>query len=308
MKKTSVIVVTAGCWEYIDRCLVSVKAQSLEPSEVIVIDNSADPFFKERLSNAHPPVRVCSNPSNLYYCPSLNTGIRQASGDLILCLNDDVWLDRDFMREAVAGFEKDPAIGMVSGKVLRPDRKHLDSAGLFLTPWRTARERGYGTPDTGQYDREEYIFGINGAVMFLRKKMLEEIKEGQDYFDPDFHIFFEDLDVSWRAQRHGWRAYYTPRALAHHKRGGTVRTPEGIDKPYARRFLSPRLHADLIKNRYLAIIKNETVPGFICHLPFMLVFDLFSWLYVIIRRPAVIKIFFSQINVFKTAFNKRNNA
>lgn len=308
MKETSVIVVTAGCWEYIDRCLASLKAQSLGPSEVIVVDNSADPLFKEKLLTAHPFVRVFSNPSNLYYCSSLNTGIRQARGDFLLCLNDDVFLDRDFIREALAGFEKDPAIGMVSGKVLRPDKKHLDSTGLFLTPWRTARERGYGSLDQGQYDSEEYIFGINGAVMFLRKKMLEEIKEGGDYFDPDFHIFFEDLDVSWRAQRRGWRAYYMPQALAYHKRGGTVRSPEGIDKPYARRFLSPQLHADLIKNRYLAIIKNETAPGFLLHLPLMLAFDIFSWFYVIIRRPAVIKLFFSQKNVFKTAFNKRNNA
>ena len=108
---------------------------------------------------------------------------------------------------------------MVSAKVLRADGKTIDSTGLFLSVWRTAGERGHGLIDTGRFEREEYIFGVNGAVAFYRRQMLEEIKIGQEYFDPDFHIFYEDLDMAWRAQRAGWRGYYIPQAIAYHARG-----------------------------------------------------------------------------------------
>jgi len=45
--------------------------------------------------------------------------------------------------------------------------KIIDSTGLFLTPWRTAKERGYGDKDRGQFGKEGYIFGVNGAVAFI---------------------------------------------------------------------------------------------------------------------------------------------
>ena len=54
------------------------------------------------------------------------------------------YLDKKFIEEAIRGFFVDSKIGMVNGKVLRSSGKTLDSAGLFLTAWRTAKERGYG--------------------------------------------------------------------------------------------------------------------------------------------------------------------
>jgi GT2 family glycosyltransferase len=95
--------------------------------------------------------------------------------------------------------------------------------------------------------------------------MLEEIKEEGEYFDSEFHIFYEDLDIAWRAKRSGWKGYYVPGAIAYHLRGGSVRGKSGIDKPFVRRYLNNQLQAGLIKNRYLAIIKNGSVCGFLLH-------------------------------------------
>jgi GT2 family glycosyltransferase len=304
-KIVSVIAVSCGISDYLVSCLDSLKGQTLPASEIIVIDNSLQSDFRQEILRNYPHVNLYSSSKNLSYCAALNKGIELASGIFTLCLNDDLILDKHFIEKALRGFLVDPKVGMVSGKILRYDRETLDSAGLFLNCWRTAKERGYGIKDRGQFQKEEYIFGVNGAVAFYRKEMLEAIKEDGNYFDPDFHFFYEDLDIAWRAKRNGWKGYYIPEAMAYHIRGGTLRSVEGINKPYARRYLNDNLHADLIKNRYLIIIKNEARLDFLLHFPFIVLYDLIIWIYILFFRPKQIKIFISNLRYLKSALDKR---
>jgi GT2 family glycosyltransferase len=304
-KIVSAIVVSGGIGDYLKACLDSLKGQTYPLLEIILIDNSGEPGLRKELLPDYPIVNLYSGSKALSYCVSLNKGIELSKGDFILCLNDDVILDSNFIKEALEGFLPDSKIGMVSGKILRYDRKTIDSAGLFLSLWRTAKERGYGILDVGQFQKKEYVFGVNGAVAFYRKKMLEAIKEDGDYFDADFHFFYEDLDLAWRAQNNGWRAYYVPDAIAYHIRGGSARGSSGINKPYARRYISEELHGDLIKNRYLAVIKNETRINFLLHLPFLILYDFVMWTYILFFRPKQIGVFIFNLKYLKSAWGKR---
>ena len=139
------------------------------------MDNALNQDFSQRLINTYPFIKLYASAKNLFYCQALNNGIEASKGDFVLCLNDDVILDKRFIEEALKGFIIDERIGMVSGKVLRSDGKTIDSTGLFLSIWRTAKERGYGLRDIGRYERKKYIFGVNGAVAFYRREMLEQI-------------------------------------------------------------------------------------------------------------------------------------
>jgi GT2 family glycosyltransferase len=299
------IIVTVGATDYLKSCLDSLMGQTHIPSEVIVINNSFKHNLGQKINELYTSVKLHFSTDNLLYCSSLNRGINLGAADFMLCLNDDVTLDRHFIEEALKGFSRNARVGMIGGKILRSDSKTIDSTGLFLSVFRTAKERGYATYDRGQFEEPGYIFGVCGAVAFYRRAMLEEIKLDLEYLDSDFRFFYEDLDIAWRAQNFGWKAYYVPSAIAYHVRGGSFRPKEGIDKPLARSFLSDELHYDLIKNRYLCIIKNESLTGFILHLPFILFYDIFQWLYVLIFRPKVIKLFFSRRNYFSSAFKKR---
>ncbi len=288
----STVIVTIGAKDYLKSCLDSLKQQSHLPFEIIVIDNSLKPGLAQDIHKLYPLVKIHFGSGDSFYAQALNKGISLTSGEFILCLNDDVVLGENFIEQALKGFLIKDNIGMVSGKILRSDGKTLDSTGLFLSPWRAAKERGYGRPDLGQFNKKGFIFGVNGAAAFYRKQMLEDIKDTNGYFDSRFGMFYEDLDVSWRANRRGWLAYYVPAALAYHVRGGSFRPDSGIGKAIARKYLNDRLHSDLIRNRYLTILKNETFLGFILHLVPMLIYDLCSWGYVLIFRPKVIKLFF----------------
>ncbi|MDD5477940.1 MAG: glycosyltransferase family 2 protein [Candidatus Omnitrophica bacterium] len=292
MVMVSVVIVTIRAKDYLKSCLDSLKQQGHLPFEIIVIDNSLKPGLAQDIHKLYPSVKIYSGSSDSFYAQALNKGISLTRGEFILCLNDDVVLDKDFIQQALKGFLIKDNIGMVSGKILRSDGKTLDSTGLFLSFWRVAKERGYGQPDSGQFEKAGFIFGVTGAVAFYRKQMLEDIKDTNGYFDSRFGMFYEDLDVSWRAKRRGWLAYYLPAALAYHVRGGSFRPDSGIGKAIARKYLNDRLHYDLIKNRYLTISKNETFWGFLLHLVPILIYDLCAWGYVLIFCPAVIKLFF----------------
>jgi GT2 family glycosyltransferase len=302
-KTASIIIVTTAKEGYFKQCLDSVNLQSYPDKEIIIIDNSGGNLPPEIREG--PGQKVYPGAGDMSYCRSLNKGIEISSGDFILCLNDDAVLEKRFIEEAMRGFSIDPRIGMVSGKVLRFDKRTLDSTGLFLTVFRTPRERGYGKSDTGKFEKEEYVFGVGGAVAFYRRSMLEGLKVGAEYFDPDFGYFYEDLDIAWRAENSGWKGYYIPRAVAYHLRGGTARPQVGRGKRMARRYLSEALHYDLLKNRYLAIIKNDSLPGFLLNLPFIVLYDIASWGFVLLFRPQLIKMVFSKRIPFTAAFRKR---
>ena len=301
----SVVIVTCGTKDYFLSCLDSVFRQTYPSLEVILIDNSMTPAVAARTFAAYPSVRIVSTGRNLYYCEALNRGISKSRGAYVLCLNDDVRLEPSFLLEAMQGFNASSQIGVVTGKLLRPDGATIDSAGMSLTLWRTPQERGYGQLDRGQLDRPGAVFAVNCAAALFRRAMLEDVREGDDWFDPDFRIFFEDLDICWRGQRRGWGAYYTPRALAYHVRGGTVRQDSGEGRPLARKYLSDDINAILLRNRYLVLLKNEKAWRLLlCFLP-LLGYELLAWAYVLIYRRQVIRLFWSERSCFLRAWGNR---
>jgi len=289
MSKVSALIVTIGSKDYIFRCIESLLKQTCLADEIIVIDNSLDPIFSSKLKKIFPQVKVYSQEKNLFYSPSLNKGLELSAQDFILCLNDDIILDSCFISKAMDVFSRDTRIGISGGKVLRSNAKTLDSCGLFLTFWRTAKDRGYGQKDKGQFNEAGYVFGINGSAVLYRRKMLEKIKDKNGYFDSRFFMFYEDLDLSWRAKKQGWLAYYVPEACAYHVRGGSFRPDAGKDKAIARRYLNSQLHLELIKNRHLTILKNESFFGFLLHFIPILVYDACVFLYILVFRPEEIR-------------------
>jgi len=304
-KTVSIIIVAAGGIEYLKSLLDSLKQQSYPLLEIIVIDNSPGQNLAGVFGKNYPEVRFYHAGKNSSYGTSLNKGIDTSTGSFILCLNDDVILDKGFIEEAVKAFAIHKNVGMVSGKILRFDRETLDSTGLFLSPFRSAKERGYGIKDRSRFNKEGFIFGVNGAVAFYLKIMLEQIRLNGEYFDSDFRFFYEDLDLSWRAHNSGWKGYYMPEAIAYHLRGGTAREVSGINKKYARRYLCDELHFDLVKNRYLAIIKNENLSTLIVFLPYIICYEILTWLYIIFFKPGVLRLFFLKGIPLQASFRKR---
>jgi len=279
----SAIIVNYNRKDLLRQCLESLRKQSFKDSEIIVVDNASQDDSVTMIRSCYPEAKLIQNTTNMLFCKAQNQGISISKGDFVLCLNSDVTLDKDYLKEILSSAGLDSEIGMVSGKILRMDKKTIDSTGLFLGKNRKAVERGYGKIDKGQYDKPVYIFGVSGACAFLRRNMLEDIKDENGYFDERFGMYYEDLDLCWRANKKGWKAYYNPKAEAYHVRGGTAINHDHGKGPIFL-YINQDLKKRYITNRYKCMMKNDAILGFLMNLPFILCYDIKLYMYFLLSK------------------------
>ncbi len=277
----SIITVNYNKKEFLRDCLDSVVKQDYEGIEIIVVDNASTDGSRELVGKSYPGVKLITNPVNEFFCAACNRGIESSLGEYILCVNNDVRLGSDYLSAALSKVNIDKRIGMISGKILRDDCSTIDSTGLFPGRNRKPIERGYGEKDTGQLDKEGYVFGVSGACAFFKRELLEDVKDDNGYFDKSFGMYYEDLDICWRAQKKGWKAYYTPGAVAYHKRGGTLLS----DRKKNRRVFHciPAAYKKMcVRNRYRCMFKNDTPLGILKHFPFIAAYEIKLWSYLLV--------------------------
>jgi GT2 family glycosyltransferase len=278
----SIVIVNFNRKELLKKCLDSVKEQNIHDFQIIVVDNGSSDGSLELVSE-YSEVLLIKNSQNVLFCKAYNQGIDACGGEYILCLNNDVRLEKNYLSEALSAIDLDRKIGMVSGKIMREDRRTIDSTGLFLGRSRKAVERGYDKKDKGQYDNPGYVFGVSGACAFFKKSFLQDIKDRNGCFDERFGMYYEDLDLCWRGQKRGWKAYYNPKAVAYHVRAATAISIS--DKKWPNIFyLSDNLRRMYIRNRYLCMKKNDSLRGVLLNLPFILFYEIKLWWFLLFLK------------------------
>lgn len=308
MKLVSVIILNYNKKDYLLRCLKTILVQSYKAIEIIVVDNGSSDGSQETLKKLYTGIKLIENEANYFTCKAVNQGIKASRGEYILYIHNDVELRNNFIAEMVKAAESDESIGMVSGRILFDDKKTIYSVGIFPAKSRRATERGQGELDVGQYDEPIYIFGPTGAAPLYKRKMLEEIKINREYFDEDLILYYDDLDICWRANLFGWKGFYTPFAIAYHTVGVTNKIKVPCLKFFKRfymLYLSHWAQANMIRNRYLTMIKNDSVPDFLRYLPNILLYDLKLWAYILLFEPFLIPDLLKNINSVKMFLKKR---
>src|SRR5260370_39709837 len=121
--QVSVLVVTYNSAEHLLRCLESIAQQDYPALEAIIIENASTDRTGDMLKQFTPPARipwsVTLNAENRGFAAAQNQAIRQAQGDWLLCLNPDVVLRPDFIRQLVSAAIVDGKIAEVCGKLRR---------------------------------------------------------------------------------------------------------------------------------------------------------------------------------------------
>ncbi|MGA2192325.1 MAG: glycosyltransferase family 2 protein [Nitrospirota bacterium] len=306
-EKVSVSIVSYNTRHFLGDCLSSVMAQTYPDVETVLVDNGSTDGSAGFVRENFPAVKVIESRENLLFCKGQNVGIKEGSGEYVLVLNSDVVLDKNFISEMVGAARMDETIGSVSGKILRTGGEKIDTTGLFLGRSRKPVERGYGRKDDGSYGEPGYIFGAGGAAPLYRRRMLEDVALEGEYFDEGYGAFYEDLDLAWRARRRGWKAYYAPGAVAWHARGGTakVKNPPVFLRRYDLTYLSDKMKARLILNRYMTVIKNDRPLEFLRDLPWIALYDARLWVYLLLFSPGAIPEFIKGFPRLKSAFRRR---
>jgi GT2 family glycosyltransferase len=237
-------------WNGADLIVESLRSLMLQTKKarVVVVDNGSVDESVSVIESQFPDVELIRLPQNTGFSGGVNTGIQAALGrgaDAVALFNNDAVADKDWLIRLVETLESDENIGIVSSKQLRSDKKHLDSTGDFYSVWGMPFPRGRNQVDSGQYDSQEAVFSAPAGATLYRASLFNNI----GLFDEKFFAYYEDVDISFRAQLAGWKIMYQPKAKVYHHVSATGSKLGSFT----------RYHAT--KNFYLLYAKN--MPGWL---------------------------------------------
>lgn len=200
-------------------CVNSLQQQTLRDFHLILVENGSHDGSDKKLRELESDrVTVICNARNLGFAGGVNTGIRWAmanSFDSVALFNNDAVADPKWIESLVTA-QKEHKAGITTALLLHEDGKTIDSTGEWYSKWGLPfpRNRGEKTSDAPD---EGFVFGATGGSSLYSLKMLGEI----GLFDEAFFAYYEDIDISFRAQLAGYKVMFTPKAIAYHKQGAT---------------------------------------------------------------------------------------
>jgi len=237
----SIIIVNYNVKYFLEQCLCSVQkategmsARNQESqAEIIIIDNTSTDNSIEYLKPKFPGVKFLVNPENFGFAKACNQGIRLSKGDFILFLNPDTIVPEDCFEKCISFFKSHKDAGALGIKM-------LDGRGQFLKE----SKRSFPAPITSLYK----LFGLSkifprskmfskyhlsnldenenhevdvlaGAFMMIRKEVLEKVGG----FDEIYFMYGEDVDLSYRIQKKGYKSYYFAGSSIIHFKGESTR-------------------------------------------------------------------------------------
>lgn len=210
----------------IEHCLTSLQNQSQTVS-TIVVDNGSSDESVALIQDKFPDVVLLQQTKNLGFAGGVNVGLRYAidhGAKFIALFNNDAVADKKWLEKLVSTMQSDDSLGIVTGKLLDAQGKKYDSTGDCYTVWGLPFPRGRSEPVSDKYDKETDIFAASGGASLYRLDMLKQI----GLFDEAFFAYYEDIDISFRAQLYGWKVMYEPSAVAYHQIGATSSKIKGF--------------------------------------------------------------------------------
>ncbi|HUO84793.1 MAG TPA: glycosyltransferase, partial [Thermoanaerobaculia bacterium] len=253
MGRVSVVLITWNSARWLPRCLEGIRGQTVCDLELLVVDNGSADGSAELAGRLDSEAVLILNGENRGFAAAANQGIRATSGDFVLLVNPDAFLDARYLEVLLDRFASLGAdFGAGTGKLLRGEgdgilpTDTLDSYGIRMT--RSGRHLDLGSGERDHDIAPIEVFGVSGAAALYRRSMLEDVMLDGEIFDEDFFAYREDADLAWRARLRGWRAFCDPGALGWHVRRVT---------PRVRRELPPELNFHSVKNRFLLRARNQ---------------------------------------------------
>ena len=220
MPKVTVIVVTWNQREFLEECLESLRAQTFQDFELIVVDNGSSDGTAAFLSTlAHQQLHVISNAANLGFCAANNQGIAAARAEFVALLNDDAAARPGWLGAMLEAINADPQLGMVASKIVTyRNPQVIDKVGHLIYLDGQNRGRGTGLIDHGQFDSMNETAWPDGCAALYRATMLDQIGG----FDEDFFAYADDAELGLRARIAGWTAVFAPNAVVRHRVGSSL--------------------------------------------------------------------------------------
>ncbi|WP_034057375.1 glycosyltransferase family 2 protein [Lacinutrix jangbogonensis] len=230
----SVIILNYNVHYFLELCLQSVEAaiQGLD-AEIIVIDNNSQDescaMVKEKFIN----VKLIENKENSGFSKGNNIGVAQAKGEFLCILNPDTVVPENTFKTLLGFAKKQNNLGIVGCKLIDGNSNYLPESKRNVPVTKIAINKALGNSKHyyANHLKEQEIGEADvfvGAFMLLKRSVYNEING----FDEDYFMYGEDIDLSYKIKKAGYRSfYYGEISVIHYKGESTLK-----DKRYAKRF------------------------------------------------------------------------
>lgn len=228
----------------IDKCLLSLKNQSFKDFKVYIVDNNSKDNsiniiegYKENIS-----IDLVKMNYNSGFAPANNIGIKKAIDEgcnYILTLNNDVEVPNDSLAKAMEFIEHNKEFDVFQLFMINYfERDKCDAAGLVFNEKLIPSQVGYREEVKDVISREFNIEGACAGAAIYSAKALEKVKlHNGDYFDSNFFAYYEDVDLSLRLKRAGFKSTVLKESIVYHMHSATGNKTNGFKEYYLARNL-----------------------------------------------------------------------
>ena len=232
--KLSIVIPTYNAHEWIQGCIDSITLH--HPSsdyEIIVVDDTSSDDTIAIVRQQFPTVRLFANEKNVGFGKTVNVGLKEASGEYVLVLNNDTWMHEGALDAMIAFLDTHADTGIVGPKVLSGDgslqqqcRRRIPTPAAALLYFTGIAKLFPKNPKVAGYlmtaadeNQTTEVDAVSGACLMVRREVIDRIHG----FDPEYYLYGEDMDFCWRAKLAGWNVIYHPDAVITHfgGQGGT---------------------------------------------------------------------------------------
>lgn len=232
--EASVVIVSFNTREVLRECLQTLEreAEGLR-IETIVVDNVSRDQSAEMVEQDFPWVILRRSGANLGFAGANNLAFREATGRYVVLLNSDAFLQPGSLRLAIQKMDATPRCGLGGARLTGRDGSWQPSARLFPSPLndlltltglanKFPRSKFFGRFDRTWADQgvAAEVDWVPGAFSIIRKEALDRI----GFFDENFFLYYEEVDLCYRLKQAGWQVWYWPEIAVIHLGGESSKT------------------------------------------------------------------------------------
>jgi len=270
-KSIAVVIVNWNAGHYLRKCLQSLKAQTLKPVRVLIVDNASIDDSMTGLDEEFENYEFIRLETNKGFAFANNFAVKKVDDcNWIAFLNPDALAHPEWLEKLIAAAEKFPEYKSFGSHMLKHGTDKIDGTGDIYHVCGSAWRRDFEVPSL-QVDREAgEIFSPCAAASFICKDIFSEVGG----FDENFFAYFEDVDLGFRLQLKGYRSFYVPNAVIEHVGSATTSRYSNFAIYHSQR------------NLVWSFVRN--MPDFWYFLPQHILFNLIALIWFSLKGKAAI--------------------
>lgn len=289
-KAISIVIVNYNGCKWLEECLSSLDKLHYpkEKIEIILSDNASTDDSVEFTKKHFPQTKIVALNDNYGFCRANNLAAKEARGEYLVFLNNDTFVDPDWLTELTRPLTNSDVICAAS-KLLFPhldDGKIINAAGGKISALGAGLYRGWMQQDGPEFNQEEFTgFGCAAAVLIQKQFFLDT-----GGFDEYYFYSTEEADLGLRVGMMGYKVAYAPKAKVYHYMGMTGFGGSGVP---------PAIEYLITRNQYYFMLKNFE---FLNSLKGILIATLKTWV------KAMYALSKAQFNVFNALLRAQGRA